>query len=220
MSSDDSLPRIDRCVTLYLTVWDLFEDRSFTPEELTRRLIQHDRAIDATTGSSEPRVSLDLLVAYGLLERVEADTYRIRCAPDADVDQWERDRRSQLQRLHERVQQRKRQPNTDPAEAPAAEGCLRRRGETFSSLRVEADSTFQDVSTAIVDRSDRESDTAGIVLRSPADLAGQVQQLSDDLCSAETTTDRAVPRFEKVTSDVVGEHKDDLEYRLYLRRVR
>lgn len=220
MAPDPSLPRIDRCTELYLDVWDLFGERSFEPDEVARRLIEHERDVAALTGSDEPRRGLDLLVAYGLLER-DDERYRVRCRPNENVEDWHRDVRPQLEAVHRRVGrlQRRRRDGPDSENEPGEGPVVRREGDTYVAIDVEEDAPFLEIAANVTESATRQPDTAGVALCAPADLAGAVQQLADRLCSADAMAEVGRPRFEKVTSDVVGEHKDDLEYRLYLRRV-
>lgn len=220
MTSEPSLPRVDVCAELYVDVWDLFGEQPFDPDDLSRRLAEYERDICLITGSDEPERHLDLLAAYGLLERNDDGRYWIRCPPDESVERWHQALRPQLETVHEWVHRLKRRRTDDPdSDENGTEDAIvaRRNGKPYASIDLDEDATFRAIVPELTESIDRHPDVAGVTLRSPAALTGDVQQLADRLCSAETMAEIDCPRFEKVTSEVVGEHKNNLEYRLYLR---
>ena len=222
MTSEPSPPRIDVCAGLYLDIWTLFGEQPFESEDLARRLIELERDIGPITGPNKPERHLDLLVAYGPLERDDDGRYRVRCSPEESVKEWQRDLRPQLEAVYKRIHQLKQRRTDDHHDEKGAQNTalVRREGKTYAGTDLDEDATFPEVVAELTDSMGQYPEADGVALRSPAALAGEVQQLADRLCSAEAMTDVDCPRFEKENSDVVGEHKDDLEYRLYLRPAR
>lgn len=94
---------------------------------------------------------------------------------------------------------------------------LVRNGRPYASVHVEDGTTLTGVAETVDERLAQDPELAGVVLRCPAVRTGHAQQLADDLPSEDPATDRRGRTLEKVGSAVVGEHEDDLEYRLYLR---
>lgn len=222
MSSADSLPQLDACVALYLDVWELFGKQSFTPTDLSRRVVNEVRTIDAVTGQNGPETNLDLLVAYGLLACDGEDRYRILCTPKESIEEWQRKRLSQLETLRQRIDRQQRQPGygVDGSEDDGEADLLLREGAAYVSVRVDEGGTLEAVAADMREQLDRNPDVTGIALRCPAILTRRVQKLADYLCADDATVKTGVGRFEKVNSAVVGAHKDDLEYRLFLREMR
>jgi hypothetical protein len=200
MPGTDTLPAVDDCVDLYLRIHDHFGTTAFSPNRLADS-IDHD---DADDGRSLAHL-LELLVAYGLLDRPATDRFRIRCAPDDELEQWRAATIARTERLRRLVDGR--------ADTPTGDDTLSHDGATFTSVRVDADADFDAVERAIAESAAAARD--GVVLRSPGDFAAAVQQFADRVC------ERGIPsrdwRFEKVTTDLVGDRKDALEFRLYLR---
>jgi hypothetical protein len=198
MVTGDELPVIDDCLDLYLQIHERFGTSTFRPERLAEDAADVDRPLTHL---------LDLLVAYGLLDRRADGQYRIRCAPDDDLDRWRTAADSRAERLHRLV-------GRESDGAPVAADLLTHEGGTFVSVHVGPDADFDAVETALVDALTVRASRDGVVVRSPGDLAADVQRFADRLC------DRGVEardwRFEKVATDLIGAGKDDLEFRLFL----
>lgn len=203
MPTTDTLPAVDDCVDLYLRVHEQFGTRPFSPAQLSDLL---DDA-ESGDGRSLPHL-LDLLVAYGLLDRLAADEFRVRCAPDDESERWRTAAIARTERLHRLVRRRL-------SDAPTSDDVLTHDGAAFASVRVD-DADVDAVETALVDALDGVGDWCdGVVLRSPGDLAADVQRFADRVCERGVATRDW--RFEKVTTDLVGSRKDALEFRLFLR---
>lgn len=217
MTSEPVSARLGECIDLYLHAWQFFGDRAFTPGTLAKRLVDHERDIEYITDEDEPERHLDLLVAYGLLGWTEDDHYRVESAPNEDLETWQERQATRTEVLHEYVQRHYEDRTTDPE--VEGDDHLRRHGETFASVDVDDEVGSSELTDRVMTVMDAGADVAGVVLRSPAALTAHVQQLADDLCNRERMADASCGPFEKATADVVGEHKDDLEYRLYLREM-
>lgn len=222
MVTKHSSPDIEDCVTLYLDIWTLFEDRAFEPNELTEQLVEREREISYMPGHTEPERHLDVLVNHGLLTRDDA-RYRIRCTPEEDVEAWRDELQSPPEAIHRLVQQAKRRREEERRQQEPLDGewdTLERNGETFVSIDADEETDETDLVTAVANRLSDPPQYAGIVVRTPAIRTRHVQQLAEELCDADAMATAGLPyHFEKITSDVRGEHKDDLEYRLYLRPI-
>lgn len=199
------------CIELYLAIWQLFSDQTFSPDTLIQRLVDHDYAIEYITGDDEPRKQLNLLAAAGLVSQLDEDQYRIRCLPDQGLEYWKDQQTSHVESIYQYVQHQQAERNT------AAENRLQRHGETFESVFLTEQTDLDRLTAAVDEALEETANVSGVVLRSPAELAHHVQQLADPLCDREQVASVSRGPLEKTTADVVGEHKDDLEYRLYLR---
>lgn len=217
MASTNSLPRIDSCIALYLEAWALFDEQSFTSAELSRRIVEQDQDTSAITGTNEPAGHLDLLAAYGLLRRDEEGRYRVHCTPAESAEEWGRKRRPQLETLRKRVTNQQEQRLDESERTDGRADLLRHEGAAYVSIDVEEGDPFKAVVEAVTEQLNGAYTARGIALCCPAAQAGEVQQFADRFCDSASTSESDVGEFEKVTSEVVGEHKDALEYRLYLR---
>jgi hypothetical protein len=218
MSSEDTLPRIESCIVLYLDAWTLFGEQLFTSAELSRRIVEEDRDTSTITGTNEPTNHLELLVAYGLLGHNGEERYRIHCTPTESVEKWQQKSHSQLETVREQVIDRYEQRISESESGSGRTDLLQCDGATYVRVAVETDTPAGMIEDA-TERSTDSPNIAGIVLCCPAAQAGHAQQLADSLYNGTTTTEADIERFEKVTSEVIGERKDDLEYRLYLREL-
>lgn len=216
MASDLDHSRLDDCLDLYLYTWKLFGDQTFTLAELTERLVKRNRGIEYATGEGEPERHLDFLVAYGLLKRVDDDHYRIQCTPEEDLETWQKRQAARTETIYRYVQ-RQRTNRSDENEGSDGE-VLRRYGMTLIDVPIDNEVGIADLTERVAAASQNTSNIDGVMLRASAELSGHVQQLADGLCDRERVPDAEYPAFEKATADVVGEHKDDLEYQLYLRK--
>lgn len=200
----------EECVELYLAIWQLFSDQSFSPDTLIQRLIDHDCAIEYITGNDEPQKQLNLLAAAGLVNQLDGDQYRIRCPPDQGLEYWKDQQISHIESIYQYIQRHQEERNT------ASENRLQRHGATFKSVFLTEQTELSQLTAAVDEALEETPNVTGVVLRSPAELAHHVQQLADPLCDREYMASVTGGPLEKTTADVVGEHKDDLEYRLYL----
>ncbi|MFC4246862.1 hypothetical protein ACFOZ7_07595 [Natribaculum luteum] len=211
MATSSSLPAIDRCIDLYLTAYGRFGDDPFSSASIADYWTSSSESSDANLEQL-----LSLLVAYGLVERTDDDQYRVRCSPDDDVSRWNERAKLRAETLRRAVTAA-RDDGRAATESEAEP--LEYDGASFASVFVTEGDDVDAVATTVANVFDSSERVAGVVLRSSGDAAGHVQQLADSLC------DRADPpgrsgSLEKESSDLVGEHKDDLEFRLFLRTTR
>lgn len=115
---------------------------------------------------------------------------------------------------------------TEPSRLPQVEQCgdsdasvLGYDENTFASIFVSDSHDFETIVEEVVSTIESSEAAEGIVLCSSGERASVVQQIADTLCDQDGTagTDRLT--LEKVGSDVVGDHKDELEFRLFLHTV-
>lgn len=223
MPAADSLPAVEACLDLYFAVDDAFGTDPFDPDSLDRTAFRMRRTDADWWEGEERRLLLDFLVAYGLLERVGDGAYRIRCAPDEDVTEWESKAAARARELRRRTHRRREQAagRPDLDESIERAPTLTRAGDEFRSVFVDDDTDFDSVVASLAAGPDAASECPGVVFRSPGEAADRAQRLADRLCDGEATADgRMERRFEKVRTDLVGEEKDALEFRLFLRAVR
>lgn len=198
------LPDLDDCVTVYLDVWDVFGTDTFSVGDLVVELHQRETDTDLLDGVG-PQRQIDLLTAYGLLEQVSGDRYRVRCQPDETQLEWWEQLEDQVEELHDAVHE-KRRTVSEGGDRPL----LTYRGHTYVSLFVDEGTPIADVIDEVHEINNLHD---GVALRSPATLANEVQDIADELCSV--TRDGIEP-FEKVNSEVKGSNSDDLEFRLFI----
>jgi hypothetical protein len=203
MSGSDTLPQLDECLDAYFTAYEQFGTEQFDPAALSRLT---DRGTESV---------LKLAVAYGLFE-YDGSAYRVTVEPDAPVEQWTAAATSRATAIHRRI------GNWDTGDrveqsAHTAEGeRLHRNGRDYASVFVDQ----KDEVEAVAERARTVVTTAevdGVVLRSSGELANDVQQFADTLCAPDGGVDSAPDiTFQKDDSDVEGDHKDELEFMLYL----
>jgi len=204
MTVGGTLPYLDDCLDAYLTAYERFETEPFAPEELS------------ISGETQTERVLELAVAYGLLE-YDGNEYRVGVEPDAPAERWNAAATSRATVVHQRVTNRDTDVRVDhPEDAKRESERLQRNGRCYVSVYVGKQDKFETVSGRV-----REAATAngadGVVLRSTGELANEVQQFADRLCRAESGADTPfVEPFQKDDTDVEGDHKDELEFRLYL----
>lgn len=201
------LPEVDVCVALYLDAWEAFGDDRFEGRDLVVELAERDRESPALSGG--PGRYLELLVAYGLLDRVGEDAYRVRCTPEDTELEWQDRFADRAERLYGTVYSFR----DERTAADSRERLVTYRGRTYVSVFVDADADVE----AVADRARALADAGelhgGLALRCPADEARTAQRVADAL------TDAGSPLpfpFEKVNSEVTGVDSDDLEFRLYV----
>lgn len=206
----DSLPAFEDCLEAYLTAYAAFGDEPFSASKLAEQ--------EADVGSSNRTVEhrLSLLVAYGLLDRLQDDQYRLRCTPDESVTRWQERALERVETVHRHVTDAmaKRRGSTDELDVEM----LKRTGDAFASVFVFEREDLESVASTAARAFSRQDAIAGIVLRTHGEDAAHAQRLADQLCAPDVTdrTDLERP-LEKDGSDVVGESKDALEFRLFLR---
>lgn len=208
----DSPPAINDCVDLYLHAWDQFGERYFSIEQLIETFSFDEFGI--LEKKEEAQRHLDMLVNYGMLKHNDGQ-YWAQCGPEEDLSTW-REQVSSPEAIYQLVQQAKRQQNFEPG--PDSPEILKYEDESFVSLFADENTDKSDLITSAADKIDQPPASDGIVIRSPADQLGDIQHVADKLCDAKVMTEAGFSyRFEKVISNIRGEHKDDLEYHLYLR---
>lgn len=206
----DEFPRLDDCADLYVTAYRSFGLDAFNAEQ-----------IGLNRDEDQIEDILDFAIAYGLLERDEGQ-YRVRIAPDASADRWETLAIERTQSIRQVVVDRSTgagpdRPDDEGGGGDASdENVIHHDGRRYASVFVtdsdDFDSVITDVATTM-----RTSGTDGIVLRSAAELANRVQRFADRLCDADAVTgDPLSEPLQKVGSDVEGEDKDTLEFRLFV----
>ncbi len=206
----DDLPELGDCVDLYVAAYRSFGMDAFDPDQLD-------------PGWIDGRVEdlLDLTVAYGLLERA-TEGYSVRIVPGASADRWETLAIDRVQTVQQAVADRSggtgvaRRNTRDGSEDASGEEVLHRDGRRYASVTVrdtdDLDSVVANVATAT-----QNSGTDGVVFRSAGELANRVQQFADRLCDTDTVAGESLSEpLQKVGSDVEGEDKDTLEFRLFL----
>lgn len=206
----DDFPRLDDCADLYAAAYRSFGMEAFDAEQ-----------IDLSREEDRIKDLLDFAVAYGLLERDEG-VYRVRIEPDASADRWETMAIGRAQTVRQAVVDRTtgtgpdRRNDQDGDGDTSDEHVIHHDGRRYASVFVsdseDFDSIVADVVTAM-----RTSGTDGVVFRSAGELANQVQRFADRLCDADAVAGEPLSGpLQKVGSDVDGEDKDSLEFRLFL----
>jgi len=211
MATLGSLPAIDDCIETYLAAYASFGDNPFSAVNLADH-------VDDEPSASDVEYRLTLLVAYGLIDRIDDERYRIRCFPDESPTRWREHIAERAETFHRLVtdQATERQPGTDGSNVEL----LRRDEENFVSVFVFDHDDVESVATTAATALTRDDSVAGIVLRASGVHADHVQRIADHLCTPDITDRTILERsFEKGFSDVVGTSKDDLEFRLFLQTV-
>lgn len=202
------LPGLDACVPLYVDVWEYFEEDRFETSDLVVELHERDRDSPALEGNGPGRY-LELLVAYGLLDRVGEDAYRVRCTPEQTELEW-RDRfEDRAERLYGAVYSARE----ERAAADSDENLLTYRGRAYVSIGVDPDTDVRAVADRVRGLHEADELHGGLALRCPADEARNAQHVADALIEDEPSLPVG---FEKVNSEVTGVDSDDLEFRLYV----
>lgn len=207
MTSTEPLPELDRCARLYLVAWDAFGADSFHARQLADRI-----ADESSEEHPHLESRLSMLVAYGLLTR-ENERYRLRNFPEERLECWQHRSAARTERLYNAVESMRKRRTADDARDDVAD--LRYQDRVYGSAFVDAETTFDVLESRVTEILNRGAGD-GVVLRSSAELAGTVQQFADRLCALDTSTGSAPRRLEKEATDVVGEEKDELEFRMYL----
>lgn len=193
----DSLPALDACVRLHATAHERFGTDPFAPDAIDDPDEGRDRPLSAR---------LDLSVAYGLLDRTGDGRYRVRCPPDAPHERWRDRYEERADALYQRV------ARTDGADR------ITHEGEQYRDVRVPDGTSLDPVADAVAASTPENGSAAGVVLRSSPEFADRVQRMADDLTDPSGAGGDLPARYEKEGTDLVGDHKDSLEFRLFLRR--
>ncbi|WP_327053693.1 hypothetical protein [Halomicrococcus gelatinilyticus] len=198
MSTSSSLPDLDEAVDCYLAVWRRYGDDPFTADALLSEFEAHQHGIDPAT--VDVPAALDLLTAYGLLDREDGE-YWVRCRPDEDVDAWLEQQERRIERLHRAVR-------TAREESPDAGngGSEQYLGEQYAPVAFDDVDDAADLLARATESLSGDERAARLVVRAPGTAAGEVQDVVD-----------RSERLEKVGSAVEGDDPDDLEFRMYLR---
>ncbi|TYL36913.1 hypothetical protein CV102_19320 [Natronococcus pandeyae] len=210
MTTLESLPAIESCLETYRVAYASFDERPFSTAELA----DHEDGPESSASDLEYR--LTLLVAYGLVDRIDDDRYRVRCSPDESPARWRERAAERAETLHRLITAST--ATQRPATAEPDPGRLKRDDDTFASVFVGGHDDVDSVATAAATALDGGDALAGIVLRTSGARADRAQRIADHLCAPEITDRTDLDSsFEKGFSDVVGDSKDELEFRLFLR---
>lgn len=211
MPDSETLPDFHNCIDLYLQIHDLYGTDVFDPEDLSRRLNLRDTGSDLPTDVRPLTRLLDLLSAYGLLDRHRDSRYGVRCEPDESLDRWRAKTATRVESLYQRVHQTTSSSRDEPTGASGREE-LWNDGDAFVSVRVADTTDLESVQTAM----EEHPECAGVVLRSSGELAAEIQRFADGLCEPAATVG-GEHAFEKVATNLIGDDKNNLEFRLFLR---
>jgi hypothetical protein len=210
MSSIPQLGALDGCLDQYRRAYEQFGTDPFDVSRLAR---------DSDGETDELEHALELLVAAGLVERTVRDRYRVRCTPEESVETWQEKAAPRLSLLHRRVQETsvdRGSRSTDDTET------LTRDDEHFFGVQVTPETDVESLVDTLTTTYDEET-YDGVVLRTRGNRADVAQRLADRLegddAGRADARNQFVGGFEKIHTDLVGDHKDALEFRLYLRRV-
>lgn len=204
----NELPQLDACIDLYSDIWDVFGTDHFETEALIAEL--RERAPGDTHLPDDPRRYLELLVAYGLLDRITEESYCVRCPPNETERAWQDrfvDRAEQLYTAARAVHEERTRSD---------ERHITFRDRTYVSIGVTDETTVETVGKRITELVEMDRLRAGIVLCCPADQASIAQSIADDLGTPNETEMVSPFVFEKVNSEVTGADTDALQFRLYV----
>lgn len=201
MAPTETLPAADACLDLYATLYDCYGTDAFDRDDLSR----------PTDDESLTR-RLELLVAYGLVDRRADGDYQVRCSPDESLDRWRAKGAARCESLYHRIQ--RTTPAGDDASDHADSETVTREDRTFAGVRVTDSADFDSVRATLRTAMANHPECDGVVLRSSGVGAAAVQRLADELCASGTPAGR---QFEKEATALVGEEKNALEFRLFLR---
>ncbi|WP_293031415.1 hypothetical protein [Natronococcus sp.] len=201
--SETELPRLEDSLELYAAAVERYGSEPFTEARAKREL----------AGTPSPRV-LELAVAYGLLE-FDGDAYAVRVEPDEPESAWRANAVDRAERIRtaavDRVTQGTEGDDTDGVRA------LTHDSKRFASIAVGEPAELEKILGRL--EGVPLGEYAGIVLRSPGERANDVQRLADRLCEPALTNETDLSRpFQKESTDVVGDDKNELEFRLFLER--
>lgn len=206
MTFGNVLPAFSDCLDQYLSTYERFGTDPFTREQL------HEGTEDG-----ELDRLLDLSVAYGLLG-FDGAAYHVRFEPNAPVTRWEDWAEGRAQSIRDEIADRSAGDGGDPGVPDAEPEQLVHAETAFASVVVDDTDDFEQVADSVATAVET-NPRGSVVLRSAGDRADRVQRLADRLCDPEVVADSPLSRpLDKEYTDVVGRHKDELEFRLYLTR--
>lgn len=208
VSSISTLGALEGCLDRYVRAYERFGTDAFDASRL---------ATDAESAADEAASDLTLLAAAGLLERIGDGRYRVRCTPDESVDAWREKLAPRLTLLHRRVREVRDATPTNGGGDDGPGETLTYDGESFLGVSVSPETDRESLTDTLAAAYD--DSHAGVVLRVRADRATVAQRLADALEDGKLPDDAFDGRFEKVHTNLVGAHKDALEFRLYMREV-
>jgi len=147
---------------------------------------------------------LEMAVAYGLLSW-DGVSYCVSVAPTDSTQSWHTLFRQRADRVSEKVSEE-------------GLGAEQRRTESDTAETVFI-SDSDDLGTVIESfHSFSLCEGDEVILRSAGEQANTAQRIADQLCDP-SGTDDCLNDFQKEFTDVVGDNKDDLEFRVCLRLV-
>lgn len=199
----NELPRLEACLSLYSDIWDAFGTDRFEPDDLAR----HERARELRL-PDDPRLHLELLVAYGLLDRINGSEFCIRCPPNESA--WQDRFADRAEQLYSAVQAVREKRTRSGAR------CVTHRGRTYARIDVAENATVETVANRIDAFVEMDRLRDGVVLCCPADQAGIAQSIADGLGDPNESGTILSLAFEKVASEVTGTDTDALQFRLYI----
>ncbi|MFU8868735.1 hypothetical protein [Natronococcus sp.] len=195
------LPRLEDSLELYAAAAERYGTEPFTETRARREL----------AGAPSQRL-LELAVAYGLLE-FDGEAYAVQVEPDAPESAW---RANAIERA-ERIRPAAVERATEGTGGSDGVRALTHGSKRFASVAVGEPAELERVLGRLERVPLEEYD--GIVLRSPGERANAVQRLADRLCEPAVTDGTSLSRpFQKEYTDVVGDDKNELEFRLFLER--
>jgi hypothetical protein len=199
--SETELPRLEDCLELHAAAVERYGPETFTETRAKREL--------AGTPSQQ---LLALAVAYGLFE-FDGDAYAVRVEPDEPERAWRTNAIDRAERIRTAAVDRA----THGTEGTDGVRALTHDSKRFASVAVGEPADLEEILDRLEGVPLEEYD--GIVLRSPGERANAVQRLADRLCEPSVTDESDLSRpFQKEYTDVVGDDKNELEFRLFLER--
>lgn len=206
----DDFPRLDDCADLCTAAYRSVGMEPFDADQL-----------DVSRKDDQIEDLLDFAVAYGLLVRDESG-YRVRFEPDASADRWDTMAIERAQTVRQAVVDRStgagptRQDEQDGGGEASDEQVIHHDGRRYASVFVTDSEDFDSVVGDVVPAM-KASETEGVVFRSAGELANRVQRFADRLCDADVVAGEPLSGpLQKVGSDVEGQDKDTIEFRLFL----
>lgn len=199
--AETELPRLEDCLELYAAAVERYGSEAFTETRAKREL----------AGAPSPQL-LELAVAYGLLE-FDGSAYAVRVDPDAPESAWRATAIERAERIRPAAVERVAEGTggTDGVRA------LAHGSKRFASVAVGEPADLEGILGRLEGVPLEEYD--GIALRSPGERANAVQRLADRLCEPAVANETNLSRpFQKESTDVVGDDKNELEFRLFLER--
>lgn len=203
MTKTNKLPGFDDCVDLYLIAYERYGTDRFTAEQF---------------GSKRSRENLnrllDLAVAYGLLAS-DGTTYTIKCGPHEPTRRWETVMMERADRFRQAISDQV-DKDTDTCTCGSEEAAvLTYDGRSFTSAFVADSYDFEQTVETVANVVDDTHD--GVVLRSAAEYANEIQRFADRLSNPSKIAEMPLSKpLQKEHAAVSGADMDELEFRLFL----